>query len=119
MKIINWFKKLMEIVADYDKKIEQQKKQNKTYRRLISEAVRLIQDRTDISVGAAFNKHMHNQIIVTGRYKNRDYVEVFTIAHGELEHLIHQLREMQRYGVVNKIDAPIGMRAVIDREIRW
>lgn len=118
--MLKWFKKLREIVACHAQLLKiagSYDGDHKWFMSRIVQAENLIKDRTDIAVDAHVTNHNPNQIIVTGRYRNRDYVQVFTLADNELGTLVEQLREMQRYGVVNKIDAPIGFRNVIEREL--
>jgi pentose-5-phosphate-3-epimerase len=110
--MIKWVKKLLYIVENFDTC------QRIMYKR-ISNAENFIRERTDVSADVHLTNCNPNQIIVVGRYRNADYVQVFTLADNELKNLIEQLKEMQRYGVVSKIDAPYGMRAVIDKELKF
>ena len=118
--MLKWFKKLRELVACHTELLKIVGSYDKDHSWFISRLVQaenLIKDRTDIAVDAHVTNHNPNQIIVTGRYRNRDYVQVFTLADNELKTLVEQLRKMQRYGVVSKIDAPVGFRSVIEREL--
>ena len=117
--MIKWFKKLRRIVRDFDGELSVIKTANSSTRRHVDEAVKVIKERTDITTDLHLTDHAPNQIIVTGRYRNRDYVQVFTLADNELKTLVEQLREMQRYGVVSKIDGPYGLKAVVEKELVW
>lgn len=121
--IISWLRKLNEIVASHSKLmhvIGSYQADIRVLNNRMKAATDLIKDRTNISSDFHFHGHNRNQIIVTGRYRNRDYVQVFTIADNELKTLIDTLREMQRYGVVDKIDAAYDMKYVIENDLsKW
>jgi hypothetical protein len=127
MKALEWIKTLARVVRTYDKSIQSlrddlqdvDKKQsqfNKNLRYDMNNAVELIKRRTDVSADVSATHRNPSQIIMVGRYRNRDYVQVFTIREDDFGMLIHQLRDMERYGQVTKIDAPMGLREmIIDR----
>jgi hypothetical protein len=77
---------------------------------------KLVRDRTDISVDIGFKDASY--VVVTGRYRNRDYVETFQLGNKELSVLIEELKRMERYGTISHMDAPPQFRAVIDRELK-
>lgn len=115
--MFEWFKKLKNIVSTYDKDYKRLSEDYKYLYNRITEAEKLIKDRTTISADVVYSGPDRNQIIVTGRYRSRDYVQVFTLADNELKTLVDQLREMERYGVIDKVDAIHGMKEVIKRSI--
>jgi len=119
--MIKWFKKLFRIVKNYDTdRCEAAKTESAHRTRLhkqVREAKKYIRDRTDVSADVHFKDGARNTIIVTGRYRGRDYVEVFTIAEPDLHGLIQQLREMRRYTHIRHVDTPPTMRAFIDHNL--
>lgn len=119
--MIKWFKKLKEIVACHKqilKIVGSYDRDHKWFISRITQAENMIRERTDISADVHMMNRNPNQIIVTGRYRNRDYVQVFTLQDNDLRSLIEQLREMERFGVVSKIDCAYDMRGVFERELR-
>jgi len=110
-ELIKSHKQIMRVVGSYDN-------DHKWFMSRLTQAENLIKDRTDISANVHFHGRNRNQIIVTGRYKSRDYVQVFTLADNDLRYLIEHLREMERFGVVDKVDSIMDMRAVIKRELK-
>jgi len=119
--MLNWFKKLKEIVACHRQLMHLSGSYEDDLvwlNRKINAAEQIIKDRTDISADVHFHGHNRNQIIVTGRYRKMDYVQVFTLADNELASLINQLRDMERFGVVDKVDAIRDMKYVIERELQ-
>lgn len=110
--MIKWFKTLFRVVRNYDSDRKRLLKQ-------VRSAERTIRERTELSVDIAAIRHHHNQIIVTGRYRNADYVQVFTINDNDLACLIDQLRSMQKYGVIQHVDAVYNISAVVKRELEF
>lgn len=72
---------------------------------------------TTIDADLTYLRGQPNTIIVTGRYQNRAYVNVFDIQDGDFEGLIKTLKDMQQMGRVRHIDAPPIFRAVIERDL--
>lgn len=106
--MLSWIKKLKRIVTRYDADLQ-------AAHARIAELEKLIRDRTDISVELGFRSATN--VIVTGRYKNADYVQTFQINERDTGALVDQLREMQRFGVIRKIDCPPPLKAVFKREV--
>jgi hypothetical protein len=108
--MITWFKKLLGIVRRYDADFQ-------GLRTSIAEARQFIQDRTSIHADVSPYRG-YNQIIVVGRYKRNDYVEVFDVQDQDFSGLIDMLREMQKYGQVRRVDGPVGpFRTTIESEL--
>jgi len=104
--MLKWIKKLKTIVARYDNDF------SKEHARIM-ELEKLIRERTNIAVdvGVAGTSH----VIVVGRYRNVDYVQTYALNTPDLATLIEQLQQMERYGVVRRVDAPPQFRAVFER----
>jgi len=110
MKIIFWFDRLRFIVATYADKIAQINSR-------LSAMERVFQDRTDIYVDVSVSRRDPHTIIVAGSYKNNDYVQTFSVSGDDFAYFINMLKEMQRYGKVKRVDAPIGMKAGFLRDV--
>ena len=124
MMLINWFKTLFRMVNNYDAlRADRRTELNYLQRQIASlntemaEAVKLIKHRTSVNADIRYRGRDRNQVIIVGRYHNRDYIEVFTISDYALRETIERLREMQRYGVVDRVDAAPEFRSVIRREL--
>lgn len=102
--MITWFKKLFEIVRDYD-----QRNDYNTQR--VIDLEKILRDRTSLNVDI-HHKGL-NHVIMVGRYKNTDWIQTYTIDGKDFHHLVDQLKHMQRYGVVDRVDAPPQMSAAI------
>jgi len=122
--MFKFIKKLIHITKNYDSDILKQKEEmlrilNKVTwnEKTCITAKNLIRDRTEIDADIHFHGNNRNQIITIGRYRKRDYVQVFTTNNNDFSCLIDQLRNMQKYGVVEKVDIIPSMRFIIDREL--
>lgn len=71
--------------------------------------------RTDIHADIAWNKRSGNTIIIAGRYKNRDYVQVFDVQVETLAEMVELLKRWEhQYGHVRTLDAPPGFKAIFE-----
>lgn len=131
LRWIQWFNKLCFIIRNYEylehkvcdnfnqlnEIIETVNKRVTACRDIALAAEKVIRDRTDISVDV--HQHKDNQVIVTGKYRNTDYVQVFHITNNEFKHLIEILKNMKKYGRVSTIDAAYPMKKVIQHELKF
>ena len=116
---INWFKKLFYIIKHYDEdKIEIFDKIQSANLR-IRDGVQLIKDRTNIHADVHARLNSPTQVIAIGRYNGRDYVQVFSIHNNDFKGLIHQLKDMEQYGNLRRVDAPIEFLGVLDQDLNW
>lgn len=106
--MIKWVKKLFYIVKNYSADVS-------SLRLQINNLEKILRDRTDISVDVSASRMDANHIIVVGRYKNIDYVQTFSLQNNDIGKLIDQLKEMERYGEIRKVDCPPPMRAVFKK----
>ena len=103
MGAINWIKKLINIVKFYDM-------DRRSLHLRIDELERILKERTDIAVD--IRHRGMNHVIVVGRYKNRDFVQTYTLAEFDLGAMIDILKSMERYGSVKCVYAPPAVRSV-------
>ena len=103
-----WLKKLKGIVAGYDADL-------RNAHARIAELEKLVRDRTNIAVDVGFRDANH--VIVVGRYRNADYVQTYTLNAPDLSSLIADLRQMEKHGIVRRLDAPPVFRAVFEHDI--
>ena len=106
-EMLNWLKRLKRIVTNYDTDLR-----NANVR--IAELEKLVKDRTNIAVDAGFKSASH--VIVIGRYRNADYVQTYELNTPDMKVLIDQLRQMERYGDIIRVDGPPVLRAVFERD---
>lgn len=105
--MINFIKKMVYIVKNYDNDFK-----HLTSR--VNQAEKVIRDRTDIHADIHYKSK--NQIIAVGRYRNRDYVQVYNISTDDFNYLIKILREMEMYGRRGRIDSAHSMKAIFEHE---
>ncbi len=116
LSVVKWIRVLQRIVRTYDDTTEQVHSKIACATRIAQTAEQVIRDRTDLNVGIDINMAAPNQVIVMGRYNNTDYVEVFSLIDNDFVEIIHHLNHLQKHSHVNRVDAPISMRAVIKQE---
>ena len=106
-KWINWIKTLNYIINHYDANFKWLKKE-------IKESMQIIKDRTNIH--ADIHYRSSNQVIVVGRYNGRDYVQTYNVNNKDFKEFILQLRSMEKYGHIRRIDHPIEFKGVFEHE---
>ena len=106
--MLKWVKTLLRVVANYDQDIA-------GVRRQTLSALRLIKARTQVHADVHF-KDTADQIIVVGRYRKHDYIQVFSVINDDFCHLVEQLKDMQKHGTVRRIDAPPQMDVAYFRQ---
>ena len=107
--MFKWLKKLSSIVRKYDADL-------KETREKIKEMEKIIGDRTTISADLGFRDPSY--VIVVGRYRHVDYVQVFQLETNELESVIDILESMRKNGRLLRIDAPPAMKMIVERELK-
>lgn len=116
---VNWFKRLSYIVNHYDQdKIEMLSKLNYAEKKA-AEAVQVIKERTNIHADVHVKLNNPTQVIAIGRYRNHDYVQVFSIHADDFSELVLRLKDMEKYGNLQRIESPIELRGVFDRDTSW
>lgn len=96
-------------------------KHEKQYRDMynyVSEIHKELNKRTTVHADINY-KGEGSQIIVIGRYHNKDYVRAFTVRQESLSSLIEMLREEEKYAKVGRFDMIGGFdfSAVYDRDV--
>ena len=108
VKLVYWFKKLLQIVREYDTV-------SQANRSRLEQLEVLVKDRTNIAVDHSPFRG-GNFVVVVGRYKNCDYVQTFHLRGNDVTEIVEHLRQQERYGNVVKLDSPPVFRAVFERE---
>lgn len=75
----------------------------------------LIRDRTDVSVDVGVRGP--NTVIVTGKYKGVDYVEVFDVPGDHFGYIVDTLKDMKKHHQIRAIDSPMSMKFIINQEL--
>lgn len=108
-KLVVWFKTLRAIVATHDAEMA-------SLRHRMEGLDRLVRERTDIAVDVAVHRNDRSHVIVVGRYRNRDYVQTYSVQSEDFIGLVEHLKAMEAHGVVRYMDGPPMMKAVFERE---
>lgn len=137
--MITWFKTFLKIVREYDGMVKMQNEISSHNKKIFLlhdskiakvfnaveiaeravarsyEAVNFIKDRTEVNADINVRGRCPNTLIVIGRYKGRDHVEIFDVEN--MEALVDQLRRMQKYHHRKIIDGPPQFKAFIDNAV--
>ena len=74
----------------------------------------IIRDRTDLHADIHYKSS--SCIIAVGRFRNRDYVQVYNLLDKDFEGLVKHFRSLEKYGHMARIDAPPTMKVVFEHE---
>lgn len=105
------FEKIWNSIKEAVYIVKHHRDQIKSLQAQINQLDQIIKDRTDIHVD--YYERGRSTIIAIGHYKNRDYIQTFSIDPGEFSYMIDRLRNMERYGKVRSVDAMPSVKAVI------
>lgn len=114
MSVIKWVSTLVRIVREYDREQHAVTSSIANLKIEMESAVRLIRERTEVHADLRLRD---NNIIVIGRYKNRDYIQIHSMGSVPFGAIVEQLKHQQRMGQLKIVDAAPSMKAVIHREL--
>jgi hypothetical protein len=77
-----------------------------------SDALKTIRDRTEISV-SWHGRDPRNFVVLVGRYKNTDYVEIIPLGTADFESVVRNAERELRRTRFGFLDAPPGFKAVL------
>lgn len=116
--IKDWFKTLFRIVRNYDKNNAIVNTQLYSTARQIDAVEQIMRDRTEIHTDLAYRNRQSHTIIVCGQYKNNDFIEIFNLREADFGAVVDQLQEMNKYARIKTVDAPIQLKAYINRTMK-
>lgn len=113
MNPIRWFKELRYIVRNYSSEVRRLRAAENE----VARVKQVIIDHTEIAADIAYHPRGGSFVLVVGRYKNREYIQTFSIDDYELNFLVDQLVRMERsmLAKVTKMDAPPIFKAIFEK----
>ena len=81
--------------------------------RRVADLEKVVGDRTTIGVDFGFKDP--NMVVLVGRYRNQDYVEVYPLEAPDFAAFMDHLNAIKRYGRIRRLDGPPAFRAVMER----
>jgi len=123
--MIKWFKKLLYIVKHFDdinssidNSLVELRARQSSVEYCVTDAVQTIKDRTTLhaDVSPYHRNGNMSQIILIGRYRNRDFIQTFEVLPDDFNGLVHQCIDMQKYAHMGRIDAVPMMKEIIETE---
>lgn len=83
----------------------------------VAELERQLKRCTTLGADIGCDPREGNWVILVGRYHNRDYVETFALNGSNFHELVQQVQHLARHAGVTRIDAPPGIKAVVERRL--
>ena len=111
MKIINKIKALWKLPEQLKQEVEYLSRRLTCLQSQIEYAEKFIRDRTDVSVDVGYRGP--DTVIVTGKYRGVDYVQVYDVTGTEFHHIVQELQEMRKHHKLKAIDHPRQIRYVV------
>lgn len=117
--MLTWFKTLFAVVRNYSTEVSQLKAKIAWLEGHIAATNQIIRERTDIAVDVGFSRKDMNTVIVVGRFRGCDYVQTYQLAPDNIGDIINRLKEMERHGVVRRVDAPPHIVGAFKRDLQY
>lgn len=78
----------------------------------------MVKDRTETHIDFAHHPKGRHMVILVGRYRDKDYVNITELASSDFVRFVEDMRAYDRENLSRRgrMDAPVALRAVIDRE---
>lgn len=102
--IANWFKQLFYIVRNYDKDLDLYMQRIHNLEVQNAKLTRIIRSRTQVSSEVSHHGSSPHVVVLTGVYKNRDYVEIFNVTTDDFRELVELLRRIEEHAQLNRLD---------------
>lgn len=117
-----WFNRLLALVADYprdradfQKVLDEHRKLLRTLAENDRELTEVMRRRTQYHIDGAIHRESPATIVLVGRYRGTDYVEVFSLGQGDFENLLRTCTHLNKFARAGRVDAPQAFRAVVGR----
>ncbi len=114
---VGWFRNLFYIIGNYRNDLEFLANGVDQCLNRAKTAERYVKKATKIHVDIPPSLKDRTKVIVIGNYRNKDHVQVFTLRPGSIDMLIDQLRDMQRYAEIERVDAATEISATVKRSL--
>lgn len=82
----------------------------------MKEVTDLIRDRTEVSVDVGIKGPY--RIVLTGRYRGNDYMEIFDIPDKDFAYVVDMLKGMRKTHEVRVLDGPFQMKGLFEHTKR-
>jgi len=122
MKIVKWFTKLREIVRGHDaivaslnKQIADLEAERRKQKVAITDLQSTFKNCTSLSFDLPVSSRDACQVILTGRFQDNDYVQLFSIHTETFGELVKTMQEWRKRGNVRYIDKPMSMARMFSR----
>lgn len=112
-RIIDWFKNLHLINRTYHRDMARMNDRITSCFATSQDVLTIIKERTDIHC----DLHYKGQdiIICVGKFRGKDFVQVYNFQSRDFEHMIHHLRQYKRSANLRVVDCVPNLHSVVKR----
>ena len=115
---IVWFRNLFYIVGNYKQDLTMIANGTDACLQRAMAAERYVKKATKLHVDIPANmQDDYTRIVVIGKYRGKDHVQIFNLRPGSIDALMDQLRDMQRYADVIRTESPFEIDATVKRRL--
>ena len=109
--------KLKQDIQELERKVGSYKASNHHLQNQVNKVHDFVREATTVSADIQYKHSQGSTIVVTGRYRNNDYVNVFTVEHKDMNYIVDFLRDKERTMGRGFYDTPLhmDMKGWIDR----
>jgi hypothetical protein len=80
---------------------------------------KIIKERTEYHLDVHHYAKKNSQVILIGKYHNRDFVKCYNIPDQDLNSLIDHCRKLEKYANIKRVDAMPEFTACIKNEFKF
>ena len=115
---IVWFRNLFYIVGNYKKDLTMLANGTDACLQRAMTAERYVKKATKLHVDIPANmQDDYTRVIIIGKYRGKDHVQIFNLRPGSIDAIMDQLSELQRYADVVRVESPFEIDATVRRAL--
>jgi len=114
---IVWFRNLFYIVGNYRDDLQMIANGVDQCLSRAMAAERYIKRATKLHVDIPADLKNFTRVVVIGTYRGKDHVQIFNLRPGSIDMLMDQLRDMERYAEINRVESPVEIDATVKRQL--
>lgn len=117
---VNWFRRLFHVVRVYGNDVQYIAGQLEGLSSEVQDAMRYIKRATKVHADVNYGEDgvLETTVILCGRYRGKDYVQTFRLPASHMEGIVEKFKHMERAAQIAAVDVPVGLDAVVKRELK-
>ena len=114
---VGWFRNLFYIVGNYGDDLRMLANGTDECLKRAITAERYIKKATKLHVDIPADLKNFARVVVIGTYRGKDHVQIFNLRPGSIDMLMDQLRDMERYADITRVESPVEIDATVKRSL--